>query len=452
MNRNPIIAIAFVLLLPALLQAQPESPVHSTDAAVPPYGSGEQTALQYAGVQTPSNTITLDTGYEGAYDDNVLGATGARRQGDQVHDLSANISILRQTPQMNLLLEYMPFYEFLGRFSQYNRFDQHLSADASFNLGQHWSLRIRDVFDDQMSSYRSGLSSLAASGLGSPSTLNTSIYVPFVDQQSNSSRVDLSWQGNTRNSAFLFGGYEFRNFSGTPSKSVSLLDTRGESAGAEYDWRAREHLTVGLLYLFQRLDFLGTPPVGSPTRLDVHSAYPSIGMRLRPTVQVTAFAGPQFVSATASSAPWPYGVPVVSNQIEWSAGGTLSRQTDKSSWSVSAQRMVSDGGGFFSFVISTNYSAGLRYMLPLQSRWDATWNVGIAQNHALSIGNTTADLYSQGASFGLEHPLRDNVMTRLSYDFINQSGTGSLPVGSDFHRNRVSLGIYFRWTGVPMGR
>lgn len=450
MSHRTFILIALMSFLPLVLFAQPESNGASSQAVMP-FGSGQRTSLQYANKQAPENALMLDTGYQATYDDNVIGVSGAARRGDEEQGFGAHLTVLRQSPKLSAFIEYSPSYEFYEELREYNRFDQYLGADMELKLSSRWSLRVRDVFDDQSNPYQTELNSATENGLGSPSTLNSTIYVHLAAQQSNSARADLLWQANARNSAYLFAGYEFRNYTGVHAQSQSLTDTRGDSAGAEYAWRASEHATLGALYLFQHFDLSGTLPAGSPSRLDLHGVLPSLGWRPRPSVAITAFAGPQVVIQTmapTAAASSPASLP---SQVEWAGGGTIYRQMDRTAWFLSAQRMVNDGGGLMAYVISSTFNAGFHQRVPLPGRWDATWQIALTQNRGLKGSNGAENLTEQSAGFNLEHPFRSNLTARLMYDFARQNRTEMLPVGAAFHRNRVSLGIYFRWGTFPLG-
>ncbi len=206
MSRRTFILIALMPLLPLVLDAQSEGNGGASSPAVMPFGSGQQTSLQYANRQGPKNALMLDTGYETTYDDNVIGVSGAARRGDEEQGFGAHLTVLRQSPKLNAFIEYSPSYEFYAQLREYNRFDQYLGADMELLLSSRWSLRVRDVFDDQSNPYQTELNSPTGNGLGPPSTLNSTVYVPLAAQQSNSTRADLLWQGRCEKLRICFRG------------------------------------------------------------------------------------------------------------------------------------------------------------------------------------------------------------------------------------------------------
>lgn len=450
MRLRTIIATMGLLSSAALLHGQVVSPNNNSAPFAAAFGNGEAATLEYSSDAAPTNEFIFSTGYQFAYDTNVIGAANASGNGDQVHDLNALIRLLHVGPRWNTSIEYVPYYEFYGKFTQYNRLNQHLSADIGAKLNTKWSIRLRDSFDDLTNPY--GPSSASGSGLGSPSSLNGTIFVPLASEQGNSARADLVWTPNGRTNAFIFGGFENRNFTQIVDTGDTLINTQGPSGGAEYSWRSTEHTDLGVLYLFERLNFSGALPVGSPKRLDIHGFLPSFGWQVNPSVQVTVFAGPEIANQTIYPIA-PSTDLVHEQQVVWSGGGTVSLQKNRTSWYVSPQRIVADGGGYFSYVISTSVEAAVRQRLPFSSIWDATVSFGAAKNEAFSAETTNLNLMGQSAAVELEHPLGERLVTKVRYNFTHQSTAQNGPVGADFNRNRISLGINYQWsTGSRLRR
>lgn len=445
-----ILTTCFLLVgASSLLHGQVTSPNANAAPVVSTFGNADAATLQYSAESGPINEFLLSTGYQFSYDDNVLGATGNLKQGDQVHDLNAQVQLLHAGPRWNTSIEYIPFYEFYGHFTQYNRLDQHMAADVTATLSPRWAVRMRDSFDDLTNPYGPG--GIGGNGLGSPSSLNSTIFVPLASERGNSARADLVWNQRGRNSAFVFGGFENRDFTQIVPGGRSLINTQGPTGGADYSWRTTEHTSVGMLYLFERLDFGGALPVGSPKRLDIHGILPSFGWQPSPTVQITAFAGPEVANQTIQPVA-PSTTPTTAQQIVWAGGGTISRQSSRTSWFVIPQRIVADGGGYFSYVISTSINAAIRQELPFASKWDATVEFQAAKNEAFSAETTNINLTGQSATFQLQHPLGERLMTNLNYDFTRQSSSQSNVTGVNFNRNRVSLGISYQWSASPQMR
>jgi hypothetical protein len=444
----------FLLLLciPSVLSAQGGNAPTSVTQDPIPDGGVQRMNLKYSGELPATNLFMLDNGYQATYDDNVLGGTGTDRQGDRIQDISAHLTFVRMNPRFKVSVEYTPYYESYGEWTEYNRLDQFLSSDLSFKASARWTIRARETFDDQTGTYPPDLNGSQDTGinLGSPSTLNTTVYVPLASQQGSSSRMDLIWQPSVRTSVSEFGSYDFRNLSDRSSQSESLMNTNEAAGGAQYAWRVNEHATVGLLYLFQRLNLTGDLPAGSPSRLDSQSILPSLEWRLRPSLEITAFAGPSAVKQIVPLETGAIQISTIDREFSWMGGGTIAGQANRSSWFLSAQRLVNDGGGFLTFVVSSSINAGLRRQLPIPGRYDAIWNIQVVQNRALDTSSGAQNLNSQSATFSLERTFYEYLTARLGYDFTRQTSDEALPLGADFHRNRVSLCIYYHWKRIPL--
>ncbi len=446
MRLSTIIATMGLLAATASLHGQVVSPNDNAAPFAAAFGNGDSSTLQYAGEKIPTNEFVFSTGYQFSYDTNVLGASSSSGNADQVHDLNAQIRLLHTGPRWSTTIDYVPYYEFYGKFTQYNRLNQHLNADITATLNPRWSLRLRDSFDDLTNPYGPG--SLSGGGLGSPSTLNGTIFVPLASEQGDSARADLVWTPNGRTNAFIFGGFETRDFAQIQNTSTSLINTQGPSGGAEYSWRSTERTDVGMLYLYERLKFSGALPAGSPKQLDIHGLLPSFGWQVSPNMQVTAFAGPEIANQTVFSTV-PSAPLIHDQQVVWAGGGTISMQKNRTSWYITPQRIVADGGGFFSYVISTSVNAAVRQQLPVSSLWEVTLAFQAAKNEAFSAESTNLNLVGQSASVELEHPLGERIITRFRYNFTHQNASQGGPTGADFDRNRISLGINYQWSAAP---
>ncbi|HEX7730024.1 MAG TPA: hypothetical protein VF392_13405 [Terracidiphilus sp.] len=447
MKKVLIITASLLLLAPVLVRAQVVSPTAVTPPTATAYGNGDSPTLDYFGQAVPTNQFVFATGYQFSYDDNVVALAGSSKKSDEVNDINAQVKISHLGPRWTTSIEYVPFYEFYNEFSQYNRLNQHMVADINAKLNQRWSLRIRDNFDDLTSPSGSSVNS----GSGSPSGLNPSIFVPLAAEQGNNARVDLVWQPNGRNSAFIYGSYENRDFTQIITGGNNLINTRGPNTGAEYTWLPSEHTAIGALYLFSRLDFSGALPVGSPERLDIHGFLPSMGWRPSATMQITAFGGVEFANQTIAPVT-PSTARTYKNQVLWAAGGSIAGQRNRTSWYIVPQRLVTDGGGYFSFVVSTSVNAAVRQQLPLPGRWDATINFLAAKNEAFAGQSNSLNLNAQTASVGVEHLFTQSLRAQARYDFIHQTNSNSAPINAEFDRNRVAVGIYYQWTAISQRR
>ena len=436
------ISLLLLLSLPSL--SQDSATPDSTPLPVTVFGGGERTRLGYQGDQVPKNILMMSTGYEAAYDDNPLGQ-GPGEQADEEQSLANHASVLHQSPRMSANIDYQSSLQYFHHYTQFNRLNQNLTADEEITFNSYLSLRIRDDLVDQKGLYAPLSNVSSSSEIGSPTALNSTIYTPLNSVRANTARVDVLTQMSVRRSLDLFVGYATRTFAqaGTPS-----YGTTTQSVGAEYVWRANEHGSVGVLGAYERIALNGSLLQGTASRLQSGALLPTVGWKLRPTLEVNLYAGPQLIqqldsNASASNAGSP------NAQMEWTAGGGLTRVGRWLSAMLSAEHSVTDGGVLLSFVSNTGFSAGVRKRI--YGAWDLTVDCGFARNRSLSPNQTSAWLTEQSGRAIITHPLGRKMALNVDYEYLEQTPHGDSSIGSGFHRNRIATSIAWNWGAIRMG-
>jgi hypothetical protein len=291
-------------------------------------------------------------------------------------------------------------------------------------------------------------------GLGSPTALNGTIYTPFSPERNNNARLDLIYRGSSRTSVSFFGGYSQLKFIGEPATTAPLLDTSGYTAGMQYTYRLSSHATLGLLYTFQVYQYQDAMQVGSSPRTAVHSGIVSLAWKATPGLSLQVFGGPQYLPAHQIVSDEPTGsVPATTNAPglwSWTAGGSVSKSTEKTTFQLAAGRAVTDGGGLLTTI--TSKYATLAVNRRLIRRWTAGCTVTGSQGNTLDYGFGTGKINSLSGTAGLEHAFRQSFTTRLSYTYTRQYSTGSVPFGSNLNHGIVSLTISYQLPKVPLGR
>ncbi len=443
------------LLTPFGLWAQAGNAGGSTSAAGIPFGSGQAPSLSYAGQGTPSNMFLTSLSSQTTYDDNAV-ATGGPRIGDVIYSFGPHFALVQTTENFTAALDYQPYFQFYQRLTQYDRVNQSLSADLSYKFGPRVTFRLRDSFLDQTGMYQPQPGTDFVAGLGAPTELNTTIYPPLLSERDNNTRLDAIYEKSTRTSVTLFGDYDRAHFNTSTSSDASVSDTQSVTAGAQYAYRLSEHLTFGTLYLFQPMRFLGNLPAGSASQITVQSALVTLGWRAYPSVMVNLFGGPQYkelqglqgTSSVTAGSSRAAGTP--GNPWSWAAGGTVSKQSERTALVLSVSRAVSNGGAWLPAVTASTVNLGLRRHL--SRRWDGNCNLSYAQNQYLGNLFGGGRLDSETLSVGVGHSVSERATIRLSYNFIQQQGSGLPIVGENFGHNQVSLGLFYRLRKAPLGR
>jgi len=437
--------IVELLLLSLPMLSQDNGTSNSTPLPVTVFGGGDRPRMSYAGDQNPRNMLLVTTGYEATYDDNPAGQNSSG-QADEEQGLSNQVVVVHQSPRTNANLNYQSSLEYFHHYSQFNRFNQTLTADEQLTLSSHISVRLRDDLVATKGLYAPSGGDAVTSGIGSPTDLNSTIYTPLNNVRANTARADLMTQLSSLGSLDVFGAYATRTFSQDASSSYGTVT---QNAGAEYVWRVNEHGSVGLLGVYQRIDLNGSLLQGSASRLQSGATLPAIAWKLRPTFEISLFAGPQFIRQVEADGVGS-GVGSLPVQMKWAGGAGLVREGRWMSAMLSAEHAVTDGGGLLSFVSNSSVSGGVRKRV--YHAWDLTIDYGYARNQWISSGASSALLTEQSGRATITRPLGRKIVLEVEYDFMEQMTNGNLSIGSAFHRNRVGSSLAWNWGAIRMGR
>jgi hypothetical protein len=410
------------------------------------YGNGEKAGLNYAGTTSPSNSLQLGLNIGSSYDDNVLG-NNQQRIGDAEFLIGPSLSLRREGSRLSLGLSYQPHFRIYRNDSELNTLDQNLGLDASYRMSSHFSLRGRTNAIYTNGIFQPGQNQEFLPGLGSPTSLNQTLYTPTERQLGLSSRIDANYQASLHDSIGLYVGESTLNFQQQVSSTGNLQNMQESDAGLQYQHRLSLHTTLGGNYQFQDISF------GPDSRTLVHSFFFSYAQQFSPSVTMTIFGGPQHSHSNGIIpfviGPLTFRVPIVLAGWNWAMGGTLTKRLDRTAFLLTAQHQVSNGGGLLGAVISTSVGGSVRRQLP--GHWDAVWSGNYANNSSLGSGAPAGSYSSVTAGFGLERSLSDRVSLRLGYDYLSQHGNGQAPSIGDFNRDMVSIQLFYRFRQIALG-
>lgn len=441
--------MALFALFPVSLAAQavpttiPGSTTSTTQGFV--YGTGVQAPLQFAGQSEQQNLVGLSFGVAGLYDDNVL-ARNSDRVGDEALSLDSHLNVLRQTEHFAVSFDYTPFFLLYRQLSNYDQLNQAANVGLTYQLAPRFLVGVHDSFGYQYGAYPALGSDQILSGPLSPTALNQFIFPYSIRTLTNTAGLDLTFLKSRRTSFTLFGGYNQRRFGDQAGESEPLYNGIGFSGGLSYDFRASEHTSIGLLVMHQDTTYQGGEVFGLRQRSQIESGFVSVSSKLSPTLSVTLFGGPQYFHTLGASTLGAN----VSGAFEASGGGSVTKEAGKTALSLTLQRSVSDGGGLYTSVISTNIGFGVRRRLV--GLWEADLRGGGAQSDTslFQLANeTTKGLI---ASVDITRPFRKGSVFHITYSTTHQLSSGTLAVFPDFDRNQVSVGFDYRLKNIPLGR
>jgi AMIN domain-containing protein len=411
------------------------------------YGDAEKTGLSYAGTSQPPNALLLGLNMGSSYDDNIF-SNNEHPVGDVNFLFGPSLSLRRKGRRLSLALSYQPYFRIYRKVSEQNGVDQTLGFDATYRTSSRVSFRARGSAFYRTGIFQPSQNDAFLPGLGSPSSLNNTLFTPTARQLSWSARIDGTYQASAHDSLGLFVSRSALDYRQQISNEGNLQNTEKSEAGLLYQHRLSPHTTVGIDYLYQDIRF------GSESRTLVHSAFFSYAQQVSPSLTLSVFGGPQYSQlhdvVTLALGPFTPQIPVFQAAWNWAIGGTVTKQADKAAFQLSAQHQVSDGGGLLGAVVSSSLGASVRRRLP--GRWDAIWNAGYADNSSFGSEFSQGAYQSITAGAGLERPLTDKLTVRLKYDFIRQRGTEQSPLFRNFDRDLWSLQFSYAFHQIALGR
>jgi hypothetical protein len=456
--RQSLPTAIILLFVPVVSWAQVGSATVGSMGGPTPFGNGVQPQLSYAGAAAPSNLLSFSLSTETGYDSNIASAAQPRIGGPFV-SLGPRVDVVRQSTHLSIDVDYHPQYILYPGNGDFNNLNQYLTLDMSYRLNRRVTLRVRDSFTSRSDNFQPGLSNSSSSipELGPPTTLNQTVYTVFTPQQDNAVRVDAIFQKSGRTSFTLFGGFDQLHFTGRPSYG-QFYNTAETNGGGQYVYRLTEHTSLGVLYLYQDLNFRrNLTPIGARYRTVVHGLLASVAWQLSPSVELMVFGGPQYTPSQeyiVQSPALPGGGGTVANPLfrsQWNtaAGGTLTKQAEKTAFNLTAQRSVTNGGGVLTAVTSSSVAIGAHRKLA--RGWEASLNVTCGLTDGLTLPSLPRNnISSESTTFAVDHPLSESVSARLSYTFTHQSNIAQLPVAATFDRSRVSVNFTYRAKSIPL--
>jgi hypothetical protein len=439
-----IFSVVLVTLFPSGLAAQDSSPA-STSPANTPFGTGISTPLQFAGESEPENLLWLSVGASALYDDNVT-SSYANGVGDEAVAFTSRIGLLRKTEHLTVSFDYVPYFLLYRKLDQYDRLNHAANMALSFRLAPRFILGLHDSLG-----YQDGVNpSLAGqpipSGLSSPTSLNQGIYTYTTRTLTNMVGMNLTFEKSARTSLTLSGGYNLQKFGNQTGQNGVLYNDTAFSAGLGYQYRVTEHTHVGLSAFHQDSTYQGGQIFGNRLRSQVESVLLSLGSRLSPAVNVTIFGGPQYIQTLGQAT----GQASAANGLQGAGGGSLVWSVRQTALSFSAQRAISDGGGLYTAVISTNANVEVRRRLV--GHWEAGLHGGITEldTSLFKYGDERTRAVTGGLD--VSRPLRSGSSVHISYVRVQQVSKGSLPIAASLNRDQVTIGFDYTLKDIPLGR
>jgi hypothetical protein len=411
------------------ISAKPQS--GSPRGEVPPEVPGER------GV--PKNSIQVGINAFGSYD--TLGNAGG--SGDATVGEGMVFRLNNQTRNGRTVLEYRPSYNY-GTGSTQRSFGQVFAGDVFHRFGNHWKLRLQDLYSQTNDPF-----SGANSQLSSTESPNGTVVLPYVNQKSEVAVAELDWQASKRASVGLVGNFtalRYKQVAGLPSAQQPLLDSTNSSGRLFARYAFTKRFSAGIEGQYQDL-LIGN----SFSRTQSYSAIAYTSIQLTKHSQLTLYGGPQR-SHLFNTLYIDLGFFVFPIQVQkWSTTGTggasYSLLMKHSRFLVNYSNRITDGGGLMGPV--TLNAGSTRFEHDFSPRWTAALAFDYGNNKGLATNNT---IRSIGGTATVRRKLTRDMNFSVSYQNLNQDQTpkqiGGVVSGN---HNRVFASLEYVWTH-PLGR
>lgn len=378
-------------------------------------------------------------------DSNVF-SNNARPYSDVIYQEGALINLWKSEPRWNVAVQYRPTALLYQSKSSLNAFDQGLNFVGGYRFTPRLRFTGSETFEARTGELSASSNQYFVLPVSPLPGMNTTLITPTSRDISNSSQGEVEYDLSPRATVDFSGGYFLQNFSGlnTLQQGVlpaTLLDTNGATAGADYRYRLSERFTIGLRYLYQYFHY----GVGGSD--ETHSGFLTAHWDVKQYASLDLYGGPSDSSVVGTSTLLP-----VVNQtsgtfhtLNPAVGGTFSLRSDETVFNVSAQHLVSSGGGLLLTVTSDYEGAELRRRIG--DNWDFVVTGGYARSVALE-NQAQGRTDTQSLATAFERSLLEKLSVHFEYDYLRQRVNQFVPLGTNVNENEFSVGLFYRM-GAP---
>ncbi len=406
-------------------------------------GNGLQAPLRFAGEEMPANQFTLSMGASSFYNDNVL-LNNADRISDEGLSFNSDLSFVRQTRNLSFQFNYFPNFFLYRNTTQYDRLNHSGNLGLNTRLSPRWELGLVDSASYQNGIFQPAAEQQISSGLSSPTAPDQSIYPYTARTLANTGGMELIFQKSNRSSIAFTGNYNMQEYGSQQEAGQSLYNGRAATGGFAYQYRYTEHTSLGLDFLHEDATYRGGTGLGSVQRFQTDSALFAVESHLTPSVTISFFGGPQFITTFGEST----GVSTT-RQLEGAGGGSVTKEVRKTALDLTVQRRITDSGGLYGQVEYTSAAIGVRRRLV--GRWEADLRATSTRINTDEAQLGTGRAEAIVGEFDLARQIARDATFRVSYENYHQVTSGSVPISERYDLNLVTVEIDFRLKSIAIG-
>jgi hypothetical protein len=245
------------------------------------------------------------------------------------------------------------------------------------------------------------------------------VYIGRVDQLQNLANVELRWEAAPRSEVRLLYANRLFHY-GASSTGMEYSDTVQNILEAGYRYRFTSHVSAGLLYRYQYIDFTAFDNTQS------HAVLGSVGWQVRPTVSLDGAAGPITTDNTGTG----------DSEVFLNARVSLIKNFEHDIFSVIYARDLANTDGVFgaSMADVVYLTWGRRFF----GRLDWSFHGGFSRQQVLESPTSTENWFAAtGLRYQLNQYLETYAVYRWTQQTIEEAGSAVTL------RHQVLLGVRF---------
>ncbi|HEY6446930.1 MAG TPA: hypothetical protein VIY53_10750 [Acidobacteriaceae bacterium] len=427
--------LARVCLVLALLVSARAWPQSSDEMTVSPVVSG----IAYpgeVGSETRSNYLSGGVGFSGGYIHNVYAGSGSSLVNDTTFIVAPSISYDQTTTRFHEAVSYSPSFTFYQPTGSLNSSNQSAALDFQYRLSPHVSFRAADSLTRASNAFAQ-TSATAVSG--TTQTITPGIVAPYLEQLTNTSSGEASWQFSRGGMIGATGNATELHFPRLAAGS-GLSDASTEGGGAFYNHRLDGGKYLGANYEYSRTT---ETQLGIPAVVQTDYIMPFLTVYLTPTFTFSISGGSQYYSISS------FGTSLM-HAWQPAGNGSVAWQGLHTSFAASYNRTITAGAGLAGAFQSSSANADFRWQMARTWTGGASGNYGMNKN-ADTLPGTAAGGHTIRGTASLEHSLNNQAGLSFLYSRIHQSYPGVTAISADPDTDQILISLSYRFSR-PVGQ
>ena len=448
-------------LQPALMAQEEKQPPKSDaqpETQAPAENSGELVLPPPLGGFSPRLSSNPETAQEkrkllvggidinGLYIDNAF-TVGSNPVSDYQYSILPSIGLRSSTPGTQWVLNYGGGVTIDQRASGNSLLQHNASAYMQHNFTRHLASEFRQEYDLSNNPFLQTGASTPLPTVTGPGQLSPFAVPEPVTRRTSISAANLTYQLSRHSAVGTSGSFSLQQFNNAVTNTGvrgSLIDTTAGTGRAFYLRQISARQTIGSEYQLLHLRF----DSGAARTLD-QTLFLFDSFSLAKNMTLSLYAGPDHTHTHNVIIQSPNFaaviVPVIDSQWSVSGGLVFSWQGKRTAFRLSADRGVSDGGGWTGAVRLT--TASMEWARGLNKHWSTTLELTYSDGRTIAFPSNAGNsrVTTEEGLVGLLYRLTPDVAITAQYGRINQPYAGQFSQTIQPDHNQVQAGLTYRF-------